>query len=370
MPCSWILRIAHSNSAARLVFLFHWARLSCESDSSPMTRPRQPIVVGDPDAALAEPLLAQRRHAPEQLLGVAPVRREVVVHEQQVPAELPQLVDDLVDGPRAETLVEERRDRTEAARVRAAASRLHRVDGRVARAADQRAVGDRQAGEGHRTRHVAALERAPTEVRDHLRHPAFGLADAVRVLLRFIRHQAGVIAAHDDRLAARAEPVRDLVGARRVERHERDPAEFRVGLEVDRLDFLVDDADAHVRRHRCRHVKARQHREPEELRPAGRLAAGRHAPLGCGRIDEQELAVVRHWRPHGPGNEPGARRARPIPANLRLDRRRNWTVIMERRLPDSTRDRRWPGSIARRRTSPIRRSGFAGCCGISSTNVR
>ena len=324
MPCSWILRIAHSNSAARLVFLFHWARLSCESDSSPMTRPRQPIVVGDPDAALAEPLLVQRCHPPEQLLGIAAVGGEVVVHEQQVAAQPSQFVDDLVDGTRAEPLVEEGRDRAEAALVRATPRRLHRVDGCVAPPLDQRAVGDRQPRERNRTGHIPALQRSVAEVRDHPRHRALGFADAnaVGVLRGFVGQQARVVAAHHDGFPLRPEPVGDFVGPRRVEGHERDADQVRIGVEIDDVDLLVDDLRGHVGRQRGRNVQAGEHREAEDLRLPRGGPAGAHAPLRRRGIDQQELQSPCHAQPPRP-KAPPSTRGPPTWTTLRRVRRRS-----------------------------------------------
>jgi hypothetical protein len=59
------------------------------------------------------------------------------------------------------------------------------------------------------------------------------------------------------------ELVGDLIGARRIERHEGDADQVHNGVEIDRLDIFVENLRFSVVRHRCRHIEAGEHREAE-----------------------------------------------------------------------------------------------------------
>ena len=84
--------------------------------------------------------------------------------------------------------------------------------------------------------HLAALQIIKQLV-DH----EFDLANhhGVAMLERFLRHEARMDAAHDDRHAARPKRIRDLVAAIDVARHCRDADEIGFEVEVDRLNVLI-----------------------------------------------------------------------------------------------------------------------------------
>ena len=63
------------------------------------------------------------------------------------------------------------------------------------------------------------------------------------MLQRFLRHEARVHAAHDDRHALGAELVGDFIAAIDVTRHRGNPDQVRLQIEVDRLDVLVGEHD-------------------------------------------------------------------------------------------------------------------------------
>ena len=266
-----------------------------EQPAAPAARRQieQLVIVGDANAALAEPALPERDHRREELLRVLTVADEAVIHEYDVPTERRELVDHLAHGTGPETVLVERCDGAEPASVGAATCRFDEAHRSVGPLVQKRPV---RPGQSRQVARLAAVDLPEPTGRDVLHHPrnrALGVTDAHGIGMRYglVRHERRVIAPQDHRLPLAAKTVGDLVSVRGIVGHERDTDDIRVGCEIDRLKVLVDDPRFHVRRHRSGNIEAREHREPEVAGAAGSFS-GSDPPFRRCRVDQRELDAL------------------------------------------------------------------------------
>ena len=230
-------------------------------------------VPGDVEAGLRQPPLLERDHRPQQLLDVGALRRQVVVPEPDDLALPPvrevvglDVAHDLGDGPDAEAGVDGR-DRAERATEGAAARRLDDAANDEA-GREQVVARGGQAGQRLRPADIAWPQRSLLDVGQQPGPDRLGLADDDRVAAvgeRLVRPEGGVRAAGDDDLAAPLElagqPIR--LGGEAAEEGEGD--QVGVGGQVDRLDLLMEDADAVRRRGQGGQVEAGDRRDEVDL---------------------------------------------------------------------------------------------------------
>ena len=191
---------------------------------------------------------------------MAPFAAEVAVTEENVArAAMFDFLDDFGNRPAPVIVAEQESLGAEVAAERAAPRRNDGEGPEWAIAPQVQQVVTRHGQAGQVGKQLGPIARAQSSTKSILQNPGpdtFGLpdADGIAMFSRLIRMEEGVWAAQDDRLAAPAELIGDVVGAVGVESPGGNRHQVGGIIEVDGFELFVDEFDFPVGRGQSRQV--------------------------------------------------------------------------------------------------------------------